>query len=197
MALDDGKPRCNWDFKNSLMLKYHDEEWGEPLHEDNKIFELIVLEGAQAGLSWETILRRRENYRRAFDDFDPVKVSGYSEERVEELLQDAGIIRNRRKIESAINNARAFLQVQREFGTFDKYIWNFVDGRTKINEFKSFSEMPKNTEFSTKLSKNLKKCGFSFVGPTICYALMQSIGMVNDHLVHCFRWREIKEKHGV
>jgi len=173
------------------MLRYHDEEWGTPNHDDGRLFEMLVLEGAQAGLSWSTILHRREHYRRAFDGFDPVKVAAYTEKDVERLLGEPGIIRNRRKIESAINNARRLLEVQREFGSFDAYVWGFVGGRPRVNRFTSFREMPAETEESRAMSADLKRRGFSFVGPTICYAYMQSVGMVNDHLVACYRHREL------
>ena len=173
------------------MLAYHDEEWGEPLHDDHRLYEMLVLEGAQAGLSWSTILHRREHYRRAFDGFDPAKVAAYAEKDIERLLGETGVIRNRRKIESAVNNARRLLEVQREFGSFDAYVWGFVGGRPRVNHFTSFREMPAETEQSKAMSADLKRRGFSFVGPTICYAYMQSVGMVNDHLVACYRHSEL------
>ena len=176
---------------NSLYVEYHDREWGVPVHDDRTLFEFLVLEGFQAGLSWELILRRRENLRRAFDGFDPHKVARYTEEDVERLLGDPGIIRNRRKIEAAINNARRLLEVVREFGSFDGYIWGFVDGKPIKNRLRSFDEMPSKTERSEAMAKDLKKRGFKFVGPTICYSFMQAMGMVNDHLVHCFRYDEV------
>jgi DNA-3-methyladenine glycosylase I len=179
--------RCNWCGDDPLYVKYHDEEWGVPVHDDRKHFEFLVLEGAQAGLSWITILRRREGYRRAFEGFDPKKVAHFNEERIEALLQDTGIIRNRQKVRSAVRNARAFLQVQEEFGSFDRYIWSFVNGRPIVNHFEKDSEIPAKTPLSENISKDLKSRGFSFVGPTIVYAHMQAIGMVNDHLVSCFR----------
>ncbi len=188
--------RCDWCGNDPLYVQYHDEEWGVPVHDDRKHFEFLVLEGAQAGLSWITILKRREGYRRAFDDFDPVKVASYDDRKVEALLQDTGIIRNRQKVKSAINNARAFLAVQAEFGTFDQYIWSFVDDKPIINRFKTMADIPAETPLSLKLSKDLKQRGFSFVGPTIMYAHMQAIGMVNDHVVSCFRYRELVEQHG-
>ena len=188
--------RCDWCGNDPLYVQYHDEEWGVPVHDDRKHFEFLVLEGAQAGLSWVTILKRREGYRRAFDDFDPVKVASYDDRKVEALLQDTGIIRNRQKVKSAINNARAFLAVQAEFGTFDQYIWSFVDDKPIINRFKTMADIPAETPLSLKLSKDLKQRGFSFVGPTIMYAHMQAIGMVNDHVVSCFRYRELVEQHG-
>jgi DNA-3-methyladenine glycosylase I len=175
------------------MRRYHDEEWGVPVHDDTTHFELILLEGAQAGLSWRTILNRREGYRKAFADFDPTIVAGYTPERIDELLMDQGIIRNRLKVKSAVGNAGAFLRVQEEFGGFNVYIWSFIDGRPVMNFFRSLSEIPTETEVSRAMSRDLKRRGFSFVGPTICYAYMQSVGMVNDHLVHCFRWKEIKD----
>lgn len=178
------------------MRVYHDEEWGVPEHDDSRLFELIVLEGAQAGLSWSTILKRRENYRKAFDGFDPEVVAAYTPERVDELVLDAGIIRNRRKIESAVSNAQRFLEIQGEFGSFDAYIWGFVDGKPNTSTFNSFKEMPAETDLSKVISKDLKKRGFKFIGPTIMYAFMQSIGMTNDHLTHCFRWKEIKDQYG-
>jgi DNA-3-methyladenine glycosylase I len=182
--------------KDPLSMKYHDEEWGVPEHDDRALFELIVLEGAQAGLSWRTILHRREGYREAFQGFDPAVVAEYTPEKVDELLQDPGIIRNRRKVESAVRNAGAFLRVQEEFGSFDEYVWGFVGGRPVMNAFTSWSEMQPETEVSRAMSVDLKGRGFSFVGPTICYAYMQSIGMVNDHLTGCFRWQEIVDEHG-
>ena len=188
--------RCDWCGNDPLYVQYHDEEWGVPVHDDRKHFEFLVLEGAQAGLSWITILKRREGYRRAFDDFDPVKVASYDDRKVEALLQDTGIIRNRQKVKSAINNARAFLAVQAEFGTFDQYIWSFVDDKPIINRFKTMADIPAETPLSLKLRKDLKKRGFSFVGPTIMYAHMQAIGMVNDHVISCFRYRELVEQHG-
>jgi DNA-3-methyladenine glycosylase I len=185
------KQRCGWGTNDPEMLRYHDEEWGAPIHDDRRLFEMLVLEGAQAGLSWSTILHRREHYRRALDGFDPAKVAAYAEKDVERLLGEPGVIRNRRKIESAVNNARRLLEVQREFGSFDAYIWGFVGGRPRVNRFTSFREMPAETEESRAMSADLKRRGFSFVGPTICYAYMQSVGMVNDHLVACYRHREL------
>jgi DNA-3-methyladenine glycosylase I len=185
------KQRCGWGTDDPLMLAYHDEEWGEPLHDDHRLYEMLVLEGAQAGLSWSTILHRREHYRRAFDGFDPAKVAAYAEKDIERLLGETGVIRNRRKIESAVNNARRLLEVQREFGSFDAYVWGFVGGRPRVNHFTSFREMPAETEQSKAMSADLKRRGFSFVGPTICYAYMQSVGMANDHLVTCYRHSEL------
>jgi len=182
--------RC-WNTTNPLYIEYHDKEWGVPAHDDTTFFEFLVLEGFQAGLSWELILRRRDNLRTAFGGFDPESVARYTEEDVERLLGDPGMIRNRRKIEAAINNARRFLEVREEFGSFDRYVWGFVDGEPIKNHFRSFEEMPSKTELSERMSKDLKKRGFKFVGPTICYSFMQAVGMVNDHLVHCFRYDEV------
>jgi len=181
------KKSCDWPSGDSLMITYHDSEWGMPVHDDNKWFEHIVLDGAQAGLSWKTILHRREGYRRAFAGFDPVKVAGYDDKKFSELLNDEGIIRNRLKIKSAINNAKAFLKIRQEFGSFDNYIWSFTGGKPVVNHWKSLAEMPARTPLSDIISKDLKKRGFTFVGSTICYAFMQAAGIVNDHLVHCFR----------
>ena len=177
--------RCIW-AKDEPNITYHDKEWGRPQHDDTKLFEFLILEGAQAGLSWITILKRRDGYRKAFSDFDALKVSKYTQKRVEKLLQDESIIRNKLKVNSAINNAKAFLKVQVEFGSFDKYLWGFVNHKPIKNKFKKLSDIPAFTEISEKLSKDLKKRGFNFVGPTICYALMQAIGMVNDHTTQCF-----------
>jgi len=173
------------------MIAYHDREWGVPLHEEQQLFEFLILEGAQAGLSWSTILRKRENYRQAFDGFDPRKVAEYGEEKAEALLQDPGIVRNERKIKSAISNAKIFLEIQNEFGSFDEYIWGFVGGSPIQNHWNSAEKIPSETEESSHMSKDLKRRGFSFTGPTICYAFMQAVGMVNDHTTHCFRHREI------
>ncbi len=178
---------CSWPSGDPLMIDYHDTEWGIPVHDDIRWFEHIILDGAQAGLSWKTILHRREGYRRAFDGFDPAKVARYDESRYNELLNDEGIIRNRLKIRSAINNAKAFLKIQEEFGSFDAYIWKFTDGKPLINHWKSLSELPARTPLSDLISKDLQKRGFTFVGSTICYAFMQAAGIVNDHLVTCFR----------
>jgi DNA-3-methyladenine glycosylase I len=186
----DALTRCAW-ARDDLARRYHDEEWGVPLHDDHRLFEFIVLEGAQAGLSWDTILRKRDAYREAFDNFDPAIVARYDKRRVERLLKNASIVRNRLKIASAIQNARAFLAVNDEFGTFDKYIWRFVDGAPKRNRVKTMKDVPAETPQSIAMSKDLRKRGFNFVGPTICYAFMQAVGMVNDHLVDCFRYREI------
>lgn len=178
--------RCSWATTN-LMKLYHDEEWGVPLHDDQRLFEFLLLEGAQAGLSWQTILQRRETYRKAFDNFDPTVIAQYDEAKVESLLADPGIIRNRLKVKSAITNARAFLKVQAEFGSFDAYIWRFVGGNPIVNQWASMAEVPAMTKESDAMSKDLKKRGFTFVGSTICYAFMQATGMVNDHPITCFR----------
>jgi DNA-3-methyladenine glycosylase I len=183
--------RCGWCGDDPLYVAYHDTEWGVPVHEDRKLFEFLVLEGAQAGLSWLTILRKRENYRRAFAGFDAERIARYGPRQVERLLADAGIVRNRLKIEAAIDNARRFLAVQEEFGSFDAYVWRFVDGRPIVNRWKTPKQVPASTKLSDALSRDLKARGFKFVGSTICYAHMQATGMVNDHLVSCFRHREI------
>jgi DNA-3-methyladenine glycosylase I len=184
--------RCGWaSLDDPLYRAYHDEEWGVPLHDDRKIFELLVLEGAQAGLSWGTILRKRENFRRAFAGFDPSKVAGFDDAKVKALLSDPGIVRNKLKIRSAIENAKAFLEVRREFGSFDSYVWAFVGGTPKINRWRRLGDIPAMTRESEELSRDLFRRGFRFVGPTICYAHMQATGMVNDHLVSCFRYSEL------
>lgn len=183
--------RCSWCGDDPLYVKYHDEEWGVPVFDDQKLFEFLVLEGAQAGLSWLTILRKRENYRAAYDGFDPVKVASYGEEKIKELLANKGIVRNRRKIEGSITNARCFLKVQEEFGSFAAYIWRFVDGKPRQNKWRSGHEIPSQSPESEQLSKDMSKRGFKFVGPTIMYAHMQATGMVNDHVVDCFRYREL------
>jgi DNA-3-methyladenine glycosylase I len=185
------KSRCKWAGPEQIYLDYHDYEWGVPVYDDRTLFEFLILEGAQAGLSWITILKKRENYRRAFDNFDPSKIANYDEKKIEELLQDPGIIRNRRKIEGAIDNARAFLKVQEEFGSFSQYIWGFVGGKPRVNHWTSHGEIPAQTSESQAMSRDLRKRGFKFVGPTICYAFMQAVGMVNDHTVDCFRYEEI------
>ena len=179
------KIRCVW-AKDDLNIEYHDNEWGIPQHNDGKLFEFLVLEGAQAGLSWSTILKRREGYRKAFSNFDPLKVSKYTTKHVEKLLDDKEIIRNRLKINSAINNAKHFLKIQEEFGSFDKYVWGFVNYKPIINNFKKLSDLPASTIISEKMSEDLRNRGFNFVGPTICYAFMQAVGMVNDHTIDCF-----------
>jgi DNA-3-methyladenine glycosylase I len=183
--------RCEWATIDPLMMSYHDEEWGVPEHDDQRLFEFLVLEGAQAGLSWLTVLRKRENYRIAFDRFNPVKVADYGAKEVTKLLRNPGIIRNRLKITSTIRNATAFLAVQKEFGTFDRYMWTFVGDRPKVNRWKSMAQIPARTRESDAMSADLRRRGFSFVGSTICYAHMQAVGMVNDHVVRCFRYRSV------
>jgi len=190
-VMPDENHRCGW-AKNELAIAYHDAEWGVPLHDDRRLFEFLILEGAQAGLSWDTILRKRENYRRAFDDFDAEKIARYDERKQAELLHDEGIIRNRLKIASAVSNAKSYLKITSEFGSFDSYIWSFVDGKPIVNAWKSLSEVPAKTSLSDAMSKDLKRRGFNFIGSTICYAFMQATGMVNDHLTSCFRYKEIK-----
>ena len=182
--------RCGW-ARNDLAITYHDEEWGVPVHDDRRWFEFLILEGAQAGLSWDTILRKREAYRRAFAGFDPDAVARFDEVRIESLLADQGIVRNRLKVTSTVRNARAFLVVREKFGSFDAYIWKFVDGRPVRNAWRTLEEIPARTPLSDAISKDLKKRGFTFVGTTICYALMQATGLVNDHLVGCFRHQEV------
>ena len=185
--------RCGW-AKNDLAIAYHDREWGVPLHDDRALFELLVLEGAQAGLSWDTILKKRENYRAAFDNFNPKKISRYDRRKMQRLLCNDGIVRNRLKIAASVRNARAFLVVQKEFGSFDRYIWQFVGGKPRVNAVRSFKDVPARTAESDAMSKDLKKRGFAFVGSTICYAFMQATGMVNDHVVECFRYRQLRGK---
>lgn len=185
--------RCDWVENHPLSIAYHDQEWGVPVHDDRRHFEAIVLDGFQAGLSWMTILKKRERFRQVFDHFDPVKIAAYDETKIAELMNDAGIVRNRMKIEAAIQNARAFLQVQEKHGSFDAFIWQFVDGRTIVNRWKTWREIPATSPESEKMSKALRELGFRFVGPTICYAYMQAVGMVNDHIVDCFRYRELLE----
>ncbi len=197
--LDLTKKRCGWTEVgrkkvDPLMIIYHDMEWGVPLHDDHKLFEFLVLEGAQAGLSWMTVLKKRENYREAFDQFDPQKVARYNKVKILKLLDNKGIIRNRMKIESAIANAKAYLKVQKEFGSFDAYSWRFVDGKPIINRWKALSHIPATSPVSDVFSKDLKQRGFCFVGSTITYAHMQAVGMVNDHTTDCFRYRELVRK---
>lgn len=187
-----GLNRCPWCGTDELYVRYHDEEWGIPVHDDKKHFEFLVLESAQAGLSWLTILRKRENYRKAYDGFDVEKVARYDENKINELLQNSGIIRNRRKIEASINNARQFLKVQKEFGSFDNYIWSFVDYKPVVNCWENIHQLPARSELSDRVSKDLKSRGFKFLGSTIIYAHLQATGLINDHLVSCFRYNEIK-----
>lgn len=184
--------RCEWCGDDPLYVDYHDKEWGVPLHHDQQLFEFLLLEGAQAGLSWITILRKRENYRKAFDNFDPHKIIKYSDKKIEKLLQDPGIVRNKLKVNAAVINAKAFLETQKEFGTFDKYIWSFIGAKPIQNKWKTLKDIPASTEASDAMSKDLKKRGFKFVGSTICYAFMQATGMVNDHVTSCFRYKELK-----
>lgn len=183
--------RCAWACRTPVERDYHDSEWGVPLHDDLKLFEFLVLEGAQAGLSWLTILKKRPHYRAAFDNFDPHTVAAYGEEKIAELLANPGIVRNALKIQAAIANARAFLEVQAEFGSFDSYMWRFVEGQTIQNAWRDYAQAPAQTKESEAMSKDLRQRGFKFVGPTICYAHMQAVGMVNDHAVDCYRWREL------
>jgi DNA-3-methyladenine glycosylase I len=180
--------RCAW-ARNELAVRYHDKEWGVPVHDDRRLFEFLILEGAQAGLSWDTILKKRENYRSAFDGFDATRIARYQKGKIARLLADPGIIRNRLKIASTVQNAKAFLNLQEQMGSFDHYVWQFVDGQPRINAWKSIGQVPAQTPQSDAMSKDLKKRGFKFVGSTICYAFMQAVGMVNDHLVDCFRYR--------
>ena len=190
MKTVEKKKRCHW-AKSPLMIEYHDKEWGVPLHDDRGLFEFLILEGAQAGLSWETILNKRENYRRVFDRFDAQKIARYDARKVRELLANPGIFRNRLKIRAAISNAQAFLAVKKEFGSFDRYLWQFIGGRPRKNNWRSSQRVPAHTPESDAMSKDLKRRGFRFVGSTICYAFMQAVGMVNDHLVTCFRRAEL------
>jgi DNA-3-methyladenine glycosylase I len=191
---DDGKRRCAWLGDDELMLEYHDREWGLPLHDDRRLFEFLVLEGMQAGLSWRTILHKRENFRKAFHKFDPAKIARYGMADIERLMADPGIIRNRAKIMAAIDNAQRFLEVQNAFKTFDRYIWGFVGGKPIRNRFKKLSELPARTELSDAISADMKKRGFKFVGSTIVYAHMQATGMVNDHIIECFRHQEVSAR---
>ena len=182
--------RCGW-ASGELSVRYHDEEWGVPVHDDRPLFEFLILEGAQAGLSWNTILNKRANYRAAFDNFDPQKVARYDRRKIQQLLRDPGIVRNRLKIDSAVVNAKTFLRVQEEFGSFDRYVWQFVGGKPKLNSWKTLKQIPALSAESDALSKDLKRRGFKFVGSTICYAFMQAVGMVNDHAVDCFRHKPL------
>jgi DNA-3-methyladenine glycosylase I len=183
--------RCNWP-QTDLDIDYHDTEWGVPVHDDNRLFEFLVLEGAQAGLSWSTVLKKRSNYRRAFADFDPARVARFTPARIERLLKDPGIIRHRQKVQGTVTNAKAFLEVQQEFGSFDRYVWQFVGGAPRTESRQSLKDLPARTMESDALSKDLKRRGFTFVGSTICYAFMQAVGMVNDHLLTCFRYSQVR-----
>jgi DNA-3-methyladenine glycosylase I len=186
--------RCDW-AKSELMTRYHDEEWGAPVHDDRVLFEFLCLEGAQAGLSWETVLKKRDNYRAAFENFEPAAVSAFNQRRLDRLLGDPGLIRNRLKMASAVGNAKALLKVREEFGSFDAYIWRFVNGNPVLNAWQALKQIPAHTAASDAMSKDLRKRGFNFVGTTICYAFMQAVGMVNDHLVDCYRYRELQAAH--
>jgi DNA-3-methyladenine glycosylase I len=183
--------RCSWAGTDPLYVKYHDDEWGVPVHDDRTLFEFLILEGAQAGLSWFTILKKRENYRKAFDNFDALKVALYNEEKIAELLRDTGLVRNRLKIGAAVENARHFIEIQKEFGSFDRYVWAFVGGKSRLNRWETVEQVPAFTEESDMLSSDLRKRGFKFVGSTICYSFMQAVGMVNDHVMGCHRYNEI------
>jgi len=187
--------RCGWANSSELEIEHHDKEWGVPVHNDRLLFEMLILEGAQSGLSWATILSKRAGYLKAFDNFDAKKIAKYSAKKIEKLVTNSEIVRHKLKISAAVENARRFLEVQKEFGSFDKYIWSFVQGKPKTNAWKKSSQVPTSTPASEAMSKDLKKRGFKFVGPTTCYAYMQATGMVNDHLVSCFRYSEIKKKH--
>ena len=192
--LEDTRVRCSW-ARSPLMVAYHDAEWGVPVHDDHKLFEFLTLEGAQAGLSWETILKKREAYREAFLNFDPQRVARFTPARVERLLRNDGIVRNRLKIDSTVRNARAFLAIQKEFGSFDAYVWGFVGGRPRVNRRRTLTQVPPRTTESDALSRDLLRRGFKFVGSTICYAFMQAVGLVNDHTIDCFRYRTMSDKH--
>ena len=194
--MTSGAQRCGWAGTDPLSIRYHDTEWGVPLHDDRRLFEMLCLEGAQAGLSWITILRKRENYRKAFDRFDPVRIARYDARKIARLLDDAGIVRNRLKVEGTVRNARAFLRVAEELGSFDAYIWGFAGGGPVVNARRSLQAIPSSTPASDAMSRDLKKRGFTFVGSTICYAFMQATGMVNDHITSCYRYRELSRPTG-
>ena len=185
------KPRCGWEGNTELMIRYHDTEWGVPVHDDRKLFEFLTLDAFQAGLSWAGILDKRENFRAAFDNFDAIQIAKYDEQKVQQLLQDSGIIRNKSKITCTISNAQNFLEIQQEFGSFDRYIWQFTNGKTIVNQWQELSQVPASSPESDAMSKGLKSQGFKFVGTIICYAFMQAAGMVNDHLLGCFRYQEL------
>lgn len=187
------KIRCPWVNQDHLMIEYHDNEWGVPVHDNHKLFEFLILEGAQAGLTWSTILKKRENYRNAFDNFDPEKIAKYGSTKIDEQLQNSGIVRNKLKINAAVTNANAYLDIQREYGSFNSYIWKFVGGKPVQNNWKKVDEVPVYSEEAVKMSVDLKKRGFKFVGPTICYAFMQAVGMVNDHVTECYRHSELNK----
>ena len=186
------KERCSWPKDDKIYMEYHDREWGVPVYDDHVLFEMLILEGAQAGLSWITILKRRQTYRKAYDNFDPEKMAKWTDKKIQNLLKDPGIIRNKLKVAAAKQNAQAYLKVVKDYGTFKKFIWSFVDNKPLTNTWKTLSEIPANTKTSDKMSKALKEKGFKFTGSTICYAFMQSVGMVNDHIITCFRYKEIK-----
>jgi DNA-3-methyladenine glycosylase I len=196
MVREKQRQTCSWPTGDPLLIKYHDREWGVPLHDDRKLFEFLVLEGFQAGLSWLTVLRKRENFRKAFDGFDFNRVARYDGRKINSLLKDSGIIRNRSKIQGAVSNAKAFIEVRKEFGSFDKYIWGFTGGKPVHNAFKSLKELPSRTGLSDLISNDLKKRGFKFVGSTIVYSHMQATGMVNDHIKDCYRYKELVRKYG-
>ena len=183
--------KCPWAYASPLEERYHDEEWGVPVHDDRLLFEFLILEGAQAGLSWRTVLSKRDHYRKAFDGFDAVAVSAFDEDKMQQLIQNPNLIRNRLKLQSAVDNARAFLRIQGQFGSFDEFIWQFVDGRPLQNNWRNFEEVPAYTKESEQMSRGLKSLGFKFVGPTICYAYMQAVGMVNDHVISCYRHQQL------
>lgn len=187
----DSRPRCVWCLSEEIYVRYHDEEWGVPEHDDQRLFAKLILDGAQAGLSWITILKKRDNYYRAFDGLDPAKMARYTDEKIAALLKDPGIVRNRLKINAAVTNARAFLKLREDLGSFDKFLWQFTGGKTKRNAWKSLSQLPARTPESDAMSKALQQRGFKFVGSTICYAFMQAVGMVNDHRVDCFRYKQV------
>jgi len=192
--MEQAKQRCSWCGDSQIYVGYHDNEWGRPVHDDNRLFEMLILEGAQAGLSWLTILKKRENYRAAFDQFDPAKVALYGEAKIAELLQNPGIVRNRLKVHAAVANAKAVLRIQEEFGSLDNYLWSFVDHKPIVNRFKKFEDFVSTSPISDAISKDLKKRGCNFVGSTIIYAFMQAAGLVNDHFVHCFVYQELTDK---
>lgn len=191
--VEEMKKRCEWCRNDPLYIAYHDEEWGVPVHDDRRLFEMLVLEGAQAGLSWLTILKKRKGYRKAFHDFDCERIAAYSQEDIERLLGDSGIVRNRLKIQSVIRNARGVLTIKEDFGSLDSYLWRYVDGIPRCNAWESMADLPARTEQSDAMSRDLKRRGFNFTGPTICYAFMQAVGMVNDHTTDCFRYGEIRD----
>lgn len=193
MTLEDNKNRCGWCLGSELYIKYHDEEWGVPVFDDQKQFEFLVLESAQAGLSWITVLKKRENYRKLYEDFDPVKVVNFSEGKIEKMLKDPGIIRNRKKIEASINNAEKFLEIKEEFGSFCDYLWSHVQNRPLVNNWQNLSQVPATTGLSDKISRDMRSRGFRFLGSTIMYAHLQAVGIVNDHLITCFRHEQVKE----